>query len=355
MISLYRYRIPFRHPFELAGMKFMERDGLIVQYRHESIDEYSEIAPLPGFSTETTDQAATSVLEQMDTISRHASSLDFGAWNEWLHSSNLPPSVRFGLDILLNRIAASKQGIALHRLLNPQAPDRVGTNAVIGIIPASEIEERTSELVDGGYRTIKYKVADPEPYMDAWMRVRSNHPKLAMRFDANGSWASNKAEHWTKMLESIRPEYLEQPMAAGCESTMNDLRRHIGYPIAFDESARDLGSIQSILGLSASSVLILKPSLLGSVKEFSDMVDAIRSNGAKFTVTTLMEGGIGRNSVASVAAAYSDEGCDHGLGTGSLFADDVLTDLGIEDGNYLIDAVPSRRINRKLLETHRIN
>ncbi len=355
MISLYRYRLPFRQPFALAGMELAERDGIIVRFMDGDLDLISEIAPLPGFSLETTDDAIEVVKGLINEIDAHLKTPHATTWNAWLNGSSLPPSVRFGLDVLMRQRVAALSGTPFHVHLNPNAGHSIGTNAVLGIISPEELESKSEQLVAQGYRTIKYKVGDPEPYFDTWQRIRDRHPRLNMRFDANGSWQFGEAVRWTKQMEPIRPEYLEQPLAVGNESYMAELQHAISFHIAFDESARDLESVRSILNMSPRSVIILKPMLLGSIAELVDIMSSITSQGSSFTITTLIESGIGRNIVATVAAAYANPDIDHGLGTGSLYADDILADLNIEDGRFQIDPNPSSRIDNTLLDSFRIH
>ncbi len=335
-------------------MKFVNREGLIVRYQDGLCEIFSEIAPLPGFSIESTDDVQSVAFGLIDVVDTHLKTPDLAAWNVWVKDEPLPPSVRFGLDALMRQRVAAIKGTPLHVSLNPKSEGSIGTNAVLGIIPPDDLEVQTDKLVRDGYRTIKYKVGNPEPYIEAWMRIRVRHPHLHMRFDANGSWQTDSANQWIKLLEPIRPEYVEQPIEAGCEPAMAELQRTVNFPIAYDESARDLASVLSILKMSPRSVIILKPMLLGSISELKEIIGAISSEGSIFTITTLIESGIARNMVASVAAAYSDSSVDHGLGTGSLFAEDVLEDYNMGLGTFVIDPNPARRINRTLLESFRI-
>lgn len=355
MISLFRYRIPFKQPFQLAGTRLLEREGFIIRYETDSLDVYSEIAPLPDFSPESTDAVLNTLFGNINEIELHLKTPDSDSWYDWLHGSSFPPSIRFGLDVLRQQSTADKSSIALHTLLNPHAGTRLGTNAVLGILPSDELVRQTDRLVTDGYRTVKFKVADPETNVEDWKHIRTKHPQLNMRFDANGSWPLDKASKWAKLLEPIGPDYLEQPLAVGLESQMASLQRDLSYPIAFDESARNIDSVRSILAESRESVLILKPMLIGSIRELSDIITEIRTAGSAFTITTLLESGIGRNTVASLASAFSAHDIDHGLGTGSLFAEDILADLGIIDGMFMIDNHPTSRLDRTKLETFRIH
>lgn len=339
MIETYRYRIPFIRPFEMAGQSLHEREGLVLRFREGDVDVFSEIAPLPGFSSESLNDAIASLKMILAGAKKHiASETASDEWNNWLRDADLPASVRFGLDTLHRQVRAAKSGVAFHRYLNPDAPDMVGCNTVVGILPPAELESRTVELVHSGYKAIKFKVQDPTNYMSAWEGIRSQYLDLSMRFDANGSWTPEMGSKWAKMLEDVNPDYLEQPYPPGMEQDMVKLQQDVGYPIAYDESARDLNSVMSILDAVKRPVIILKPMLLGSVSELADIITEIRDAGAKFTVTTLIESGVGRRITAMLASAYGDPGTDHGLGTGLLFSEDVVPDLPAPAGSFSIES-----------------
>ena len=57
MLNLYRYQLPFQQPFVTGAGTFEYREGLILRYHTSDIDVVSEVAPLPGFSTESLQEA----------------------------------------------------------------------------------------------------------------------------------------------------------------------------------------------------------------------------------------------------------------------------------------------------------
>ena len=354
MMAVYRYRLPFKKPFELAGMSMQEREGLLLRLRKDGLDLYSEIAPLPRFSVETVNESLEILLGVTRTAEGHFREPDDEAWSSWVTGSKLPASVRFGLDVMMQQIMASTSAKPLHRYLNPAADDDVGSNAVLGLLPPAEMERATYQLLEEGFRTIKYKVENPEPYLETWMRIRARFPSLKMRFDANGSWPLHMAEPWAKRMEPLVPDYVEQPLRVGLEAEMAEMQQRVAFPIAFDESARDLNSIDAVLAMAPAATIILKPMLIGSVAELAAIIDRINQVGAAFTITTLIESGIGRNAVAGMAAAFGPPGHDHGLGTGSLLAEDVVLDLQRHGGTFRFDANLGSRVNKDFLETFRI-
>lgn len=337
MIEIFRYRIPFVRSFEMAGQSLHEREGIVLKYTEAGHHIFSEIAPLPGFSSESLDEAIRDLARVLhDVRVQIDSSASLHDWSDWLRGAGLASSIRFGLDTLYRQTQAARLGVPFHRYLNPNSHDMIATNAVVGILPPTELEARTVELVQAGFTTIKYKVHDPSECLSSWVGIRSQFPELNMRFDANASWDSTHGHTWAKHLEAVRPQYLEQPFAVGSERETADLQLDISYPIAYDESARDLSSVMSILERSSNPVIILKPMLLGSVDEMAGIIAKIREYGAKFTITTLIESGIGRRLTAALASAFGDPGIAHGLGTGALFLEDVLADDPAPAGTYRI-------------------
>lgn len=356
MIEVFRYRIPFVRPFEMAGQSLNEREGIVLRFQDGDVDIYSEIAPLPGFSPESLDDAIDSLKHVLGEATTHiVSDTSTNIWNQWLQDASLPASVRFGLDTMYHQQRAARSKVVLQRYLNPDASDIVGCNAVVGILPAADLESRTVELVHSGYKTIKFKVQDPSDYLSTWKAIRSQFPDLSMRFDANGSWSPDVGLIWAKLLEAVNPEYLEQPYPPSMDQDMARLQQDVEYPIAYDESSRDLLSVKSILETAQRPVIILKPMLLGSVTEIAEIITMIRERGAKFTITTLIESGIGRRLTAMLTAAYGNPGTDHGLGTGLLFSEDVVPDLPTPAGSFSIESgIPKAgtvdlNVNMKLL------
>jgi len=59
MLKFYTYKIPFQTPFSISGVVYEFREGVIVEFYHDGIQAFGEIAPLQGFSDFSLDQVIT--------------------------------------------------------------------------------------------------------------------------------------------------------------------------------------------------------------------------------------------------------------------------------------------------------
>lgn len=336
MIELYTYEIPFKRSLVLGNQVIDYREGIIVQCRDRNKSFWSEVAPLPGFSSETLGEVKTRLQDIQSDLDAILSTDNDVAWYSWIESANLPPSCRFGLDMLYQSLRASKAGLSLHQYMNPMAESRVGCNALIGILNDDEYPSAIDRAINDGFRTIKFKIKDPTNLVNILRPYCETHPNIHFRFDANGSWPIDKGFEWAASLSEIRPQYLEQPFPVGQERAMAELQSMISFPLAADESCKDLDSVKYLQELRAAQTFILKPALIGSLREIKGLISWLEGHQYPFTITTLLESGISRKLITSICAAWADPNIDHGLNTGTLFTQDLARDQDSNDPSHIL-------------------
>lgn len=194
-----------------------------------------------------------------------------------------------------------------------------------------------------GCRTVKVKVAERgQSLEDDVARVaevrRLLGPEGRVRVDANAGWNLDEAEHAVHALAEYDLEYVEQP----CPSVddLAELRRrvkHMGIPIAADESVRKTSDPLRVAEAGAADLLIVKAQPLGGI---SRALDIVRETGLPVTVSSAVDTSVGLGIGAHLAAALPVLPYDCGLGTASLLAADVTEDpLLARDG-----AIDVRRV-----------
>lgn len=217
--------------------------------------------------------------------------------------------------------------------------ERIGVNATIPAIDASRVPEVLARFA--GCRTAKVKVAEPgQTLADDIARVRAVReamgPEGRIRVDANGLWNVDEAEHAVHALNEFDLEYVEQPCATVPE--LAELRtrvKYMGIPVAADESIRKSSDPLAVAREKAADLLVIKAQPLGGITHALQIVTAA---GLPVVVSSALDTAIGLSQGAALAAALPTLDYDCGLGTASLFLDDVA-DLRPVDGS-----IPAARV-----------
>ncbi|MBO0981994.1 o-succinylbenzoate synthase [Microbacterium sp. SD291] len=217
--------------------------------------------------------------------------------------------------------------------------DRIGVNATVPAVPASEVAAVLARFA--GCRTAKVKVAEPgQTLADDVARVRAVRetmgPEGRIRVDANGFWNVDEAEHAVHALNEFDLEYVEQPCATVPE--LAELRKRVKYmgiPVAADESVRKSSDPLAVARAGAADLLVIKAQPLGGITHALQLVTAA---GLPAVVSSALDTAIGLSQGVALAAALPTLEFDCGLGTSSLFLDDVA-DLRPVDGSIPVGRV----------------
>ena len=202
--------------------------------------------------------------------------------------------------------------------------ERIPVNATVPAVDAARVPEVLARFA--GCRTAKVKVAEPgQTLADDIARVRAVREVMGaegrIRIDANGLWNVDEAEHAVHALNEFDLEYVEQPCASVDE--LADLRRRVKYmgiPVAADESVRKSSDPLAVARAKAADLLVIKAQPLGGVTHALQIVTAA---GLPVVVSSALDTAVGLSPGAALAAALPSLDYDCGLGTSSLFLDDV--------------------------------
>lgn len=202
--------------------------------------------------------------------------------------------------------------------------DRIPVNATVPAVDA----DRVGDVLDrfDGCRTAKVKVAERgQRLADDVARVRAVReimgPEGRIRVDANGGWNVDEAEHAVHALAEFDLEYVEQPCATVAE--LADVRRrvkHMGIPIAADESVRKADDPVAVARAGAADLVVIKAQPLGGVRR---ALEIVAEAGLPAVVSSALDTAVGLAQGAALAASLPTLDYDCGLGTSSLFADDL--------------------------------
>lgn len=197
------------YQYTIASPHCKVRKGLILHLD----DGWGEIAPLPGWSQETLEEAKKETLSVL--LEGTKPSL---------------PSVKFGFACALKAFSSAPLKVPISAFQTP----------------------------DASCRCLKLKLKNI-PLEQAISLVKQYAGKTKLRIDCNRCWTLEEALAFTKHFSPTDFEYLEEPVHSYQEllSFMSLTR----FPVAIDESLREYPHID----LSPFKAAIVKPMLMGNI------------------------------------------------------------------------------------------
>lgn len=203
--------------------------------------------------------------------------------------------------------------------------DRVPINVTV---PAIALAEAHTLVARSGCTTAKVKVgdADDEARVEAVRDALGPGGKL--RIDVNATWNVDEAVRRLETLARYDLEYAEQPV--GSLDEMRELRARVDVPIAVDESLRTAIDPESVDIEGAADIAVLKVAPLGGIERTLRLAERVN---IPVVISSALETSVGMAAGVMCAARLPELDLACGLGTVSLFTDDVVHDpLVAEDG-----------------------
>ncbi|CAE6951277.1 4-cyclohexadiene-1- carboxylate (SHCHC) to 2-succinylbenzoate (OSB) [Vibrio sp. B1REV9] len=297
--KIYRYCLPMDSGVILRDNKLTERVGYIIELVEGEKLGRGEVAPLIGFSLESTQEAGVQLQEQAERWVAHLP-IDY---------KHMFPSVAFGLSMAQLELTGGlpEQGQYQVAPLCNGDPDEL-------IPKLNEME---------GEKVAKVKVGLYEPIRDGMLvnLFLESIPQLTLRLDANRAWTPEKAQQFAKYVApSLRQRitFLEEP----CRSPGDSLSFAIntGIAIAWDETLQDAVRREdfSLEDLTGVKTIIIKPTLIGSVDFCIKLIEKAKSLGMKAVLSSSIESSLGLTQLARFAQWQLPDEIP-GLDTISLF------------------------------------
>jgi len=342
------YRMPFLNKFYTAHGVIDCREGMIVQVTtNEGITGIGEIAPLPTFNGVSAADACLSLTE----LAGHLHHTTLYEALELLTTEKVSPktaSVLCGLEIALLDALGKATDCRVSTLLSPAdftPRAAVPVNAVISAKATKAAAEAALNAKLNGFPCVKLKVGLGLSIHEEVERIAMVRdaigPTLHLRLDANEAWQLGEAITILSQCVPYDIQYIEQPLSAQDLVGMHTLRQEIPIPIAVDEAADNLESVNLVLDRKVAEILIIKPQLAGGLRIAQQMIRAASERGVSSVITSTIEAGIGLAAELHLAAASPAVTLECGLATLPLLADDLLAEeLPVRDGFLAVPTGP---------------
>jgi o-succinylbenzoate synthase len=310
-----------------------------VQHVESGLIGYGEVAPLPGLSEELD----SSFEHQLHTIlvrlgKNMPSHFTFGEIPHILQRC-VPqhyPSVRFGVETALTQLAANGS-FDLYGHAFARAAYGIPINGLVWMGSKDHMQTQANSKPEQGFTCVKMKIGairwEDEKAILTSLRQQYSKEQLIIRVDANGSLEEQNAHEILTELQALDIHSIEQPFAKGNHTLTKRFINEQIIPIALDEEL--LGhfgaSKQILIDKLRPPFIVLKPGLLGGAAAIQEWIEIASSYGLGWWITSALESNVGLNAIAQFTATLQPS-MHQGLGTGSLYHNNISSPLTVENG-----------------------
>lgn len=297
-VTVYRYSLPFAKPLILSSCRLQDREVLLLEWRRGTHSFWTEVSPLPGYSSETLSCAR----RELDTVFDGVAHLSPALLENTLSQcqGDLLPSVS-------STLAAA---VFECRHANFNMP------AVCPLLTAGDLTGGTlARLVNSP--VIKVKVGGLTLDEDiARISQICELPDFTgkLRLDANQRWSAKDIHRLCRKVDVERIEWLEDPLAV--PEHYQQWAEFSTIPYALDETLHQ--NPQLPVRTDALHALILKPTLLGHQRLVS-LCEWAKSNRVKTIFSSCFETPIGQRHLYALANTYGGTEA-HGIDTLKYFS-----------------------------------
>ncbi len=247
------------------------------------------------------------------------------------------PSIQTGLEMAFKSIEAEAEFVLFPSSFT-KGKDAIDINGLIWMGDKAFMKQQIEDKISSGFSCIKMKIGaiDFQTELNILKGIRQNFREsdIELRVDANGAFAPHEALEKLKLLSDFKLHSIEQPIKAGQFEEMAKLCEQTPLPIALDEELIGVFGTknkQQLLDTIQPQYIILKPSFIGGFKGSDTWIELAKKQQIGWWITSALESNVGLSAIAQYTYLKHSK-LPQGLGTGSLFTNNIISPLQVKNG-----------------------
>jgi o-succinylbenzoate synthase len=329
------YQAIFKKPAKTSRNTFEHRDIHFIRLWEEGKESkvgWGEAAPLHLLSKDDLPNYDAILRQKLSEFTLEGHIDDSMAF--------LYPSITFGIETALNDLQNGSNQVIFQ---NSPKQFPLAINGLVWMDDEESMIQQAFKLVAEGFDCIKFKVGaldfDAECRILETFRKKHDARNILLRLDANGAFHPIEAKEQLRELRKFGIQSIEQPIRQGQREEMARLVAQRIIPIALDEELIDVqqkSDLRTLLKDIKPEFIVLKPSLHGGYAQCLCWIQEANLLNVGFWITSALETNIGLNGIAQFASIYAQGGYQ-GLGTGTLYKNNIPGPLFVKDGFLQMD------------------
>ncbi len=341
-----KHRLAFTFQAGTSRGILTHKDTWYIIGENDNKQFYGECGPLKGLSIDDLPDFET----KLDAVCEHLNTRSIHAWNTLgFVDSLIPelnligfPSIVMGLETLqADFLNGSKQEIFESSFYSFESP--IAINGLVWMNEPEHMLTQALEKIKSGFSCIKLKVGAIDFEKECWVleKIREQYAEeqVVLRVDANGAFTEKDVWQKLEMLAAYGLHSIEQPIKPKQTELMRQLCKDSPLDIALDEELIGVHTFEAkenVLEEIDPPFIILKPTLLGGFRETGEWIKAAEYRGIEWWMTSALESNIGLNAISQFTATYPVY-MPQGLGTGSLYHNNIPSPLTVDSGGIYYD------------------
>lgn len=326
-VSFRKYQLAFKSPVLTSRGAMAVKNGYFVFISDGQKTGIGECSFIEGLSPDDLDHYEP----ELENCCRRATAGDENRWN-----GESFPSIRFGFETARMDFKNGGRKILFDNDFST-GKKMIPINGLVWMGDKEWMKQQIGEKLAAGFRCIKIKVGaiDFQQEVSLLKFIRSKFPPdiIEIRLDANGAFNESDVFQKLETLHEYHIHSIEQPVRQGQLDLMRRVCLLSPIPVALDEELIGVPSTQiaDVLNEIRPQFIILKPALLGGFEISDRWIQAAEERNIGWWATSALESNIGLNAIAQWVFDKNNP-LTQGLGTGSLYKQNINSPLFIEGG-----------------------
>ncbi|MFT7407174.1 MAG: o-succinylbenzoate synthase [Flavobacteriaceae bacterium] len=263
------------------------------------------------------------------------------------------PSIQFGLEQAFLSLV-SRTPFEFFPSSFTKGISTMAINGLVWMGDESFMKSQIASVIEKNFSCVKMKIGaidlEKELRLLSSLRKQFSAQELEIRVDANGAFNLKLALNVMETLKHLEVHSIEQPLGVSDIEDLAILCQNPAIPVALDESL--IGCIDqvdksSLLDIIKPQYIVLKPSFIGGFRGSDQWILLAEQRNIGWWATSALESNVALNAISQWVFEKSPK-MHQGLGTGSLYTNNILSPLYIKNG--AIGYNPTSSWNTKLID-----